>query len=260
MRYIDKALAFKIESCIKQTHIQMSSKGHILEVDDGAACFSGKDSFFSQVIGFGFHTKPRYFKAQIQAIEKFYQELGHHQIDIEICPLVGAELLQFLSLRGYVITEVNSVSYLDLNDYKPSPKNSNFDIQVLNKEQNEHWAKTIALGFGVLNAQTQFNDYAKIDAVSTFGVYSQNVMVAGASLAVHDDVCDLAVTSTLPEFRGRGLQKNLIEYRLRQAKTLQLALAVVTTTPGSISNLNVQKIGFISAYTRIKLSYDMSRV
>jgi hypothetical protein len=87
--YITKELAERMEACIKQSHIEVTkqyTQGRILEVNGGAACFSGFDSFLSQVVGWGFATKPKKFKAEIEIIEQFYKSLGHSRIDIELCP------------------------------------------------------------------------------------------------------------------------------------------------------------------------------
>jgi hypothetical protein len=62
MRYITKEMAAKMEGCIKQTHIEVTKQyenGHLLDINGGAACFSGFDSYLSQVVGWGFATQPK---------------------------------------------------------------------------------------------------------------------------------------------------------------------------------------------------------
>ncbi len=81
-------------------------------------------------------------------------------------------------------------------------------------------------------------------------------IVAGATVALHGEVCDLGVTSTIPAYRGKGLQKQLLLTRLNFAKKNGLVLATVTTEPGTISDLNIQKSGFRCAYTRIKMTLE----
>ena len=73
---------------------------------------------------------------------------------------------------------------------------------------------------------------------------------------MHGDFCDLGVTSTLPAYRGKGLQKQLVKIRLSAAKRQGLSWATVTTEPGSVSDINVQKVGFHCAYTRIKMTLE----
>ncbi len=260
MMYVDKQLASRMESCIKQTHIEVTQKytqGKILEINGGAACFSGFDSFLSQVVGWGFATTPKQFKSEITTIEQFYKSLGHQRVDIELCPFTGNELAVFLNNRGYGIAELNNVSALDLKSYKIETL---FDDEFIIREVREHeieiWAKKVAAGFGFPEAQKQFSRYARAKGVTAFAVLIEDQIIAGATIAMHDAVCDLGVTSTLPAYRGKGLQKKLLLTRLNFAKQQGLELATVTTEPGTVSDLNVQKIGFRCAYTRMKMALD----
>ncbi|WP_392537479.1 GNAT family N-acetyltransferase [Legionella sp. 227] len=260
MKCITKNLAAQMESCIKQTHIEVTKQypqGRVLEVNGGAACFSGFDSYLSQVVGWGFATKPDHFRTEIEYIEHFYRTLNHNRVDIELCPFVGNDLTLFLSQRGYRISELNNVSLLDLKSFQPLDYAAkNFIIREIKSNEKGQWAKKIALGFDAPEAEDQFFRYAQSKGVSTFAVYDNEVIVAGATIAMHGDFCDLGVTSTLPAYRGRGLQKKLLIARLNMAKQLGLSWATVTTEPGSVSDCNVQKIGFHCAYTRIKMTLE----
>lgn len=258
--YITKDLAAQMEACIKQSHIEVTKRyaeGRILEINGGAACFSGFDSFLSQVVGWGFATKSKQFKAEIETIEQFYKSLGHSRIDIELCPFVGNDLAVFLSQRGYGVTELSNVSVLDLKNHKMV---DNFDEKFIIKEVQQHeldeWANRVAAGFGFPEAREQFSHYARAKGIKAFAAFDQDKIVAGATIAMHGDVCDLDVTSTIPAYRGRGLQKKLLFTRLNFAKQHDLALATVTTEPGTVSDLNIQKSGFNCAYTRIKMTLE----
>ena len=258
--YIDKELTIQMEACIKQTHIEVTKQypqGMILEINGGAACFSGYDSFLSQVVGWGFYTEAKQYNAEIETIEHFYKSLKHRRIDIELCPFVETNLAVFLSQRGYQISELNNVSVLNLKNHKMTAEvDDEFLIREVQHDELNEWAKRVAEGFGYPEAQEQFTHYAQAKGITAFAVFDQDKIIAGASIAMHGDVCDLAVTSTLPLYRGIGLQKRLLLTRLNFAKQHGLALATVTTTPGTISALNVQKTGFQCGYTRIKMTYE----
>lgn len=259
MTLITKEIALLMESCIKQTHIEFTKQnkqGLILEVNGGAACFSGYDSFFSQVVGWGFFSKVPHFKEELLAIENFYKSLGQRRVDIELCPFVGNDLAEFLSQRAYQITELNHVSLLNLESIfvVDSP---DFLIKIVPLEEWMYWAKMVAIGFGYPGAEDQFVQYAQSKGVIAFAVYNKEQIIAGATLAMHAEVCDLGVTSTLPQWRNKGLQKMLLQARLQYAKQQGLLWATVTTEPGSISDLNVQKCGFRCAYTRIKMTKEI---
>lgn len=260
MKCVTKNLAAEMESCIKQTHIavtQQYSNGSIFELSGGAACFSGFDSYLSQVVGWGFATKKKYFKSEIERIEQFYKNLNHPRVDIELCPFVGNDLTVFLSQRGYKISELNNVSILDVKKYQNLDcGTSSCTIRKINPSETGNWAQKVALGFNAPEAEDQFFRYAQSKGIIAYAVYDQNTIVAGATVAIHGDFCDLGVTSTLPAYRGRGIQKNLLKARLNDVKDYGLSWAMVTTEPGSISDCNVQKVGFHCAYTRIKMTLE----
>lgn len=259
--YINKAVATKMESCVKQSHIEVTHlhpNGKLLEIKGGAACFSGFDSFLTQVIGWGFSTEPADFKSEIELIEQFYKTANHFRVDIEISPYVGHHLPIFLSQRGYKITELNNVSCLDLDDYCSKPLDTDhLHIREIKSSEIDEWAKRVAIGFGFPEAREQFALYVMAKGVTAFAVFDKDNIVAGATIAMHGDICDLGVTSTLPIYRGQGLQKQLAITRLNYAKQQGMSLATVTTEPGSISDINLQKIGFRCAYTRTKLTLSL---
>lgn len=260
MKCITKDLATQMESCIKQTHIEVTQQypqGKILAINGGAACFSGFDSYLSQVVGWGFNTKFKHFQSEIECIEQFYRTLSHTRIDIELCPFVGNELTVFLSQRGYCISELNNVSILDLKAYRLLDCVADpLTIREIKSSETREWAKRVALGFDAAEAEDQFFRYVQSNGVSAYAVYDKDVIVAGATLAIHGDFCDLGVTSTLPAYRGKGLQKKLLMARLNTAKQQGVSWATVTTEPGSVSDCNVQKVGFHCAYTRIKMTLE----
>jgi GNAT superfamily N-acetyltransferase len=192
---------------------------------------------------------------ELETIERFYRALNHPRVDIELCPFVGTELAVFLGRRGYRVTEVNNVSVLDLSDFQGiNNPGDRFLIREVQENEIEQWSERAAAGFGFFELQEQFSHYAKAKGAVAFAAFSGRQWVAGATVAIHGDVCDLGVTSTIPAYRGRGLQKFLLYARLNYAKRHGLALATVTTEPGTISDLNVQKVGFRCAYTRIKMT------
>jgi GNAT superfamily N-acetyltransferase len=63
-------------------------------------------------------------------------------------------------------------------------------------------------------------------------------------------LAQMAGAGTLPAYRGRGVQKALVHYRLQEAHAAGCELAVVTTAPGTRSQDNVMRRGFELLYTR----------
>lgn len=256
---VSKQIAMQIEQCITQTHIHVTrtyANHAVLMQSGGVACFSGSDSFLTQVIGWGFATEKDQFIAEIANIDHFYRQHGHHQVDIELCPLVPHWLPLWLSKRGYQLTEMNTISILDLRPYQAHAHSDKTPYQVRPIVDHElsAWARTVAHGFNCLDAEDHFYHYASAEHVTAFAAFVDDNLVAGGTIAIHNGMADLGVTSTLPLHRGKGLQKALLTSRLHFAQQAGVWLAVVTTAPGSVSELNCQKLGFHCAYTRVKLT------
>jgi GNAT superfamily N-acetyltransferase len=226
----------------------------ILAIGGGAACFLGTSSFLSQVIGYGFQTPIDALRLEIKAIEDFYGRNGHHRVDIELCPFVGSGIANIPTKNGYDITEFNNVSYMALDSDVLTKDDEGFQTFIPEDDDLHDFAHAVAQGFECLDAVEQFYLYAKSDGVAPFAAMIGDEIAAGGTIAIHEGVCYLGVTSTKPNYRGRGLQKALVNARLAFAKSQGATLASVTTEPGSISEGNIQKMGFKIAYTRVKLS------
>jgi GNAT superfamily N-acetyltransferase len=71
---------------------------------------------------------------------------------------------------------------------------------------------------------------------------------------MRDGVATLFSTSTHPNYRRRGVQAALIRTRLAHAAQAGCDIAIVTTSPGSDSQRNVQRYGFDVSYTRVTMT------
>ena len=67
---------------------------------------------------------------------------------------------------------------------------------------------------------------------------------------MHGGVAEFGGASTRVAYRKRGVQTALLRHRLDAAYTLGCDLAMVMTTPGTVSQRNVQRAGFDVAYTK----------
>lgn len=170
-------------------------------------------------------------------------------------PFVGNFIFSELSKRGYQIIELNNISVLDLSraGFGAVSMQDDCSIRPVDALHLEEWATCVATGFEYEEAAEQFFLYAKAGGVAPFGAYIHNKLVAGGTIAIHNGICDLGITSTLQAWRNRGLQKGLLLARIEYAIQAGASIASVTTAPGSISDLNIQKMGFQIAYARIKL-------
>ena len=77
--------------------------------------------------------------------------------------------------------------------------------------------------------------------------------VAAGAMSVFGNLALLFSTATLPAFRGRGAQTALLAARLHAAHGAGASCAAVMTTPGSASERNVLRAGFVLAGARLSM-------
>ena len=70
-------------------------------------------------------------------------------------------------------------------------------------------------------------------------------------------VYQLCGAATLPAFRRRGVQSALLSARLAEARAANCDLTVVTVEPGSRSQANVQRRGFVPLYSRLVMAREI---
>jgi N-acetylglutamate synthase-like GNAT family acetyltransferase len=78
--------------------------------------------------------------------------------------------------------------------------------------------------------------------------------VGAGGLYDHGGVAELGGASTLAAFRRRGVQSALVARRLADAYALGCDSAMVVTAPGATSQRNLQRLGFVVAYTKTVLA------
>lgn len=255
---VNKKLSFLIETSIAQSHRSFTERyqktnknAGILELGKGGAFFSGVNSPFSQVVGWGFRDEDPKFLDQI---ENFYSKYKMPSCFIELSPFVGNTTLNILSKRGYLPKDWSQISYLLLDAYSPKSISDQVIVKLIKKQEElEKWSKVVASGFNTEELSSIFCFYGSSSEIYPFGAWVNGTLCGGGTVSIYNETADLGVTSTLNEFRGKGVQKALLAKRLEFVKTKKIKLATVTTNPGSISDINTQKMGFSPAYTRLGL-------
>lgn len=262
--FADKLLAKKIESAIAHNHKlytehciskNLETNVAFLDVLGGVACYINENDPLSQAIGIGL--KDNVSKEDFDQLENFYRE-KNATCAIELCPLVHPDLLYWLNVRNYTVIEFSNMMFLDLT--RPIKLlSSSAEIIVSETEDYDLFSSVVALGFSekenpMSRAISRFiRTYAELNHVKCFIAKIDRVAVGGASIAINSNgVADLALTSTLADYRGRGIQRALIYYRLMYALEQNASLAVATFSPGSISQRNFERYKFRLAYTRAK--------
>jgi ribosomal protein S18 acetylase RimI-like enzyme len=201
--------------------------------------------------------------AEIERLEDFYRRRGSG-VYIEHCPLADPSLLELYGQRGYRLIEQTHMLARPLDSAAAAPEDGPaVTVRQPAPDEIETLALVVSRGFfpeGGANPPfvDLFATFCRQAHAACFLAELDGRMAGGGAVAKHDGVAALFGTSTLPEHRGRGAQTALIRARLVWAMGEHCDLAMVSASPGSISQRNLERQGFRIVYTRAKLAREWS--
>lgn len=220
------------------------------------AMFDGIESPLTQVFALGLESETTV--DDMKEIEDFFQSRGA-PVFIEVCPLADMPLLNLLNERGYKPVELSNVLVKLIDDEVIMPKiQSEVRARLAQKDEKESWIKALAKGWAEGNEDVakMFEDIAQV-SFETEGTHCvaatlEDEIIGGGVLNIREGVAALAGVSTVPEYRRRGAQNALFNFRINLAREHNCDIATVVTIPGSNSQRNAERNGFRIGYTRTK--------
>lgn len=180
--------------------------------------------------------------------------------EIDLCPHADATAIQSLALRGYTVNGwINSyVRILTDADLQEAniPGVSIFQIA---SDRFEEFKNCSVGGYRdggrpeLLLETLARSAELRVDTRIYFATVDGKV-AGSAGLALIETskggVAHLYIDSTLPEYRGRGIQAALLQHRLSDARKAGYKVASVQARPTSGSARNIERAGFSLAYTK----------
>ncbi len=264
MEFVDLHLARRFEmaeaqacrACAKSLHQQHPDfPVAVQEIAGSFAVFAGVDSPVTQAIGVGLHGEVS--DSDLDRLRDFFHSRGAAAA-VELCPLVPLSLYERFAKRAYQLLEVSDVLFRKLTEFGDQAQALPCDVNIRRAavDESKLWTETVAQGFAEHNPVTQsILDVMEgfFPAAHCFLALVDGTVAGGAALSVREGVCGLFGASTLPKFRGRGVQSALVKARLESAVAQGCDVAVSIAQPGSVSHRNIERQGFRIAYTRTKL-------
>lgn len=225
----------------------------VQEVGGGWVVLSGPGSPVHSACGLGLHGPLG--EDDLNWIERLFRRAGEPP-RIDLCPLAEPSFVQLLARRGYVVEEFRSMLTYDLTKHAGClPVPDGVEVCQAGPELAELWIQTTAQGFSEQDVPPQQmlevlapNFYAH-DGIP-FLAWWDGQPAGGGGTYVHDGAIELGGDSTRPPFRRHGVETALLLARLSAAREMGCDLAMATTTPGSASQRNTERLGFQLAYTK----------
>ena len=220
----------------------------------GFAVYCGHDSPITQAVGLGLHGPVS--EEEFSRLESFYFD-RNEAVRVETCPMADASIVGQYGERGYRVSEFSNVMAVLPEATAALPPSETIEIRAARPDEFDLWARTVAQGFAESQPVSEeivgiMKQFASVPDTECYLAHIEGRVVAGATLAIRGRTAGLFGASTLPEFRGRGVQTALLRSRLRRASELGCGLAMSIALPGSISQRNMSRAGFQTLYTRVK--------
>lgn len=273
--HVDKALAAKLERIgarelesfyLTGVELGAAPDSRIMHVCGGVATYMGPGSPLNHAVGIGFDGP--FTPGTAEEIEDFFTSRAERAV-VTLSPLADPSVADVLGMRGWTLAGFENVLIRELpviseeaDELHAEPTESGAgDIEVveaLTEEDRDLWAQVAAVGFSApldpLPAQLTVAAVASRRKGSRlFLGYVDGAVAGTGELGVDGGVGWLSADTTLPAYRGRGVQRAIQEFRLAEAARAGCGLAVSEALPGSVSQRNMERLGFRLAYTRVEL-------
>lgn len=183
-------------------------------------------------------------------------------VEVDLCPHAHHSACAVLAERGYRVNAFSNTYVYDLTMLVPA-SSSDGAIEIVTDRSvvEDLFVSTSVAGFAaqvaprprlllealarIAIARPDTSLYAARWEGAVAGTAGMSILETGIGKVAH-----LYIASTLPAYRGKGVQLALIHARLHAAKRLGCSLASVTARPANGSARNAERAGFVLAYTK----------
>src|SRR5882724_2428806 len=243
--------------------LRPESGAAVESIAGGFAMYCGANSPTTQAVGMGLDGPVS--EEEFERLENFYRSRSE-PVRVETCPLADASLVGHFGKHGYRVTEFSNVMALALDGAYRAQNQAGRPPGVVvergSQEKMDLWTITVNQGFAekgpvVPEAVEVMKMFALSPGVECYLARVDGKVAGGGTLAIRDGVAGLFGASTLPAFRRRGVQAELLHARLARAAEAGCDLAVCLAQPGSTSQRNILRRGFTVLYTRVKFEREV---
>ncbi len=190
---------------------------------------------------------------------------------IDVTPYTDPSLLALLQQRDYIPSEFTSTLCFDLSQPLPEialPKN--IVLRWADPSDCDVWVETVAKCFFVTDPGPDRRDNlaALFSVPNSLNVIAEDEGQNGTQTSVGTGLCPVAAVSSgmipddltmptifasavLPAYRNRGIHAAMLRLRLDRLRVAGCKTVAVSATPGSASERNLIRYGFVPCYEKI---------
>jgi GNAT superfamily N-acetyltransferase len=137
----------------------------------------------------------------------------------------------------------------------PAPRHAGVEVREIGRDDLDVFLDTLNVGFDqnpqmLAGLRRNQSFWCDVPDWHLFLARIDGAPAGAAVLSIHDRIGYLAAASTLPEYRGRGVQSALIAARLERAHARRCTVVSVGADWGSQSQRNLQRAGLAIAHVK----------
>ncbi len=182
---------------------------------------------------------------------------GGAPITLEMPPFADPSLPKLLAERGYRVSQFQLVYVRDLSDLDLTPPTTDIAIRAIIPGEERIFSQVVMAGFmeqdHLPEEKAAMMPACEVPGTTRCLAWIDGEVAGGGSLGLWDGIATLAGTSTLPKFRGRGVQGALVRSRLAAGRVAGCSLASTATLPGTASCRNMLRLGFQVLYPKVEM-------
>ena len=245
---LERAEVLGLRHCVENAKRRFSDLNpQALNIGGGIAAFAGVNSPLSEAIGIGLWERAAQDEAE--ALTAFYRERGA-QPRVRLSPYADPAFVRALLGLGYAPLEYENPLTAEL-----AAIGAHRDPRVTAMRDANEWS--LATGSAFLDGAPCDESNLLIGLMvctppetTALEIRVDDAIVASGCMDVQGEIAGFYGAATAVGHRGRGLQTALVLDRAARALERGAQFGRVTTRPGSTSEQNFRRIGFVLLYTR----------
>ncbi len=261
---IERAELQLMTTATDAARVRVGASAFVIPIAGGAACYVENGSPMNKVVGLGFGGVP-----SSEALDEIERQFASRATatQVELTNVADPAVGEALTGRGYRLVSFENVLGRSLKG-EPLPAMPP-GVEVRLCDDRAAWLGVVLDGFANPDDQgvpSHENFPREIIANATLDIeqagatpylaFRDGVVAGGGSMRAYEGIAQLTGAATAPAHRRHGVQTALLATRLAHAAQAGCDVAVVTTSPASKSQQNVQRQGFHVLYTRAILVKD----
>ncbi len=239
---------------LQNERLNQASGGASMQLGGGFVHVRGEAHPLNQALGL---IEP-IAEVELLAAETMLAGASGSPVVLEVSPAADAALWPLLASRGYRVQQFQQLWVREL--VEPLPSAPAVAIRLAGPDEEQVFGQLVGAAFMEAPDWRAFDPpfltSLRVEGIVGCVASVDGELAGGAILGMVDGVAMLSGDGVLPAFRGRGIQKALIAFRLRHALGNGCDVACAGTLPLTPSQRAYESCGFRAAYPKLEMVRD----